>query len=144
MACNNQATERCTHEGYLLVERRPGAWLLKRRKISKGSLFRLQSCYKITTTHNKNRLAALEAQDEAINMDHNRTCKKYEASLALLARSHAWASDVESAEHACECCGGRALHGCQHGASFSCTFRRMRCSGPFNARTNVCSARSDV
>ena len=80
------------------------AWrvVVKEKENLKGQLVRVTKLLQeITTTHNKNRLAALEAQDEAINMDHNRTCKKYEASLALLARSYEHGLQMSSAEHAC-------------------------------------------
>lgn len=80
------------------------AWrvVVKEKENFKGQLVQVTKLLQeITTTHNKNRLAALEAQDEAINMDHNRTCKKYEASLALLARSYEHGLQMSSAEHAC-------------------------------------------
>ena len=76
--------------------------VVKEKENFKGQLVRVTKLLQeITTTHNKNRLAALEAQDEAINIDHNRTCKKYEASLALLARSYEHGLQMSSAEHAC-------------------------------------------
>lgn len=93
---------RDAHEKDIFLWKNARRMAVKEKETLKGQLIRVTKLLReIMTTQKKNRLAALEAQNEAITVDHDRTSQKYEASLALTACHYERRLKISSAEHAC-------------------------------------------